>query len=167
MGRLWEGELREHFPVTQSWAYLNSATAGPVTREAARAGAGVYESMLAHGDADWEQMLAGLNEARRQLALITGCDPEELAFTRNTSHSASLAAQMLWEAGHRKAVAFEDEFPASTIPFLSRGFDLRFVRAVDGQCSSRVRSCIGPGLCSIRCGWDGLRRSRERASCSA
>jgi selenocysteine lyase/cysteine desulfurase len=135
MPRSWETELRERFPATRSWTYLNSASAGPLTYNVARAGCSAYESMLGGGDADWPEMLAKAEEARALLAQLSGCVPEELAFTRNTSHSASLAAQMLWDEGHRQAVALQDEFPASTLPFLNRGFQLKFVSSVQGRYS--------------------------------
>ena len=132
---LWAAELRARFPVTESWAFhLNSGRRRVRSRGTrAQAGSGVYASMLTHGDAEWPEMLRGLDEARANVARLAGCDPAELAFTRNTSHSASIAAQMLWDGGHRKAVALEDEFPASTLPFLNRGFDVRFVKSEEGR----------------------------------
>jgi cysteine desulfurase/selenocysteine lyase len=131
MGR-WESELRQRFPALRSWTYLNSAAAGPITLEVARAGCEVFESLLGGGDADWEAHLALVEEARALLAVLVGAQPREVGFTRNTSHGASLVAQMLWDDGRRTAVALEDEFPASTLPFLQRGFDVRFVKSVDG-----------------------------------
>lgn len=129
----WESELRSKFPALRLRTYLNSAAAGPVAMEVARAGVGVYESLLQGGDADWEEQLAGVEGARAALAALAGATADEVAFTRNTSHGVSLVAQLLWEQGKRTAVAMEDEFPASTLPFLHRGFDVRFVRPVDGR----------------------------------
>jgi cysteine desulfurase/selenocysteine lyase len=128
----WDVDLRAKFPATRTWTYLNSATAGPLALETARAGCEVYESMLGGGDADWEAMVKNVDAARDAVSRLVACRPTELAFTRNTSHSVSLVAQMLWDAGHRKIVALEDEFPASTLPFLNRGFDVQFVPAEAG-----------------------------------
>ncbi len=129
----WEGALRQKFPALRLWTYLNAASAGPLALEVARAGFEVYESLLQNGDADWEEHLARMNEARQLTARLAGCGADELAFTRNTSHGASLVAQMLWDEGKRTAVALQDEFPSSTLPFLQRGFDVRFVESVDGR----------------------------------
>ena len=129
----WEGALRQKFPALRLWTYLNAASAGPLALEVARAGFEVYESLLQNGDADWEDHLARMNEARQLTARLAGCASDELAFTRNTSHGASLVAQMLWDEGKRTAVALRDEFPSSTLPFLQRGFDVRFVDSVDGR----------------------------------
>ncbi len=132
----WEDELRAKFPALERWTYLNSAGAGPITPEVQRAGSEPFQSLLAGGDVDWREQLARMEDARRGLAELSGCAPDELAFTRNTSHGASLIAQMLWEQGKRTAVALEDEFPSSTLPFLHRGFDLKFVKSV--ECRTRL-----------------------------
>lgn len=124
----WHADLRQRFPALRSWCYLNTAAAGPISMEVARAGVQVYESLLGNGDADWEGMFADAERARASLAELAGCHSRELAFTHSTSHSVSLVAQMFWDAGVRGVVALEDEFPASTIPFLHRGFDVRFVK---------------------------------------
>jgi selenocysteine lyase/cysteine desulfurase len=133
MPAAWHETLRAKFPALRSLTYLNTAAAGPLPFAVARAGCLVYESLLQGGDRDWEQHLALMEAARASLARLAGADPVEIAFTRNTSHSANLVAQMLWDAGARTAVALEDEFPSSTLPFLNRGFDLRFVAPVDGR----------------------------------
>lgn len=125
--------LRNRFPAVRSLVYVNSAAAGPVPLDVAQAAMAVYESLMQQGDAEWELHVAEQEEARRALATLAGCTPRELAFTRNTSHSTSLVAQMLWDAGCRSVVALEDEFPASTIPFLHKGFDVRFISPVDGR----------------------------------
>lgn len=123
----WHEELRQKFPALDAWCYLNTAAAGPIAREVAQAGSRVYESLLHNGDAEWERMLKDAERARESLATLAGAQAKELAFTHSTSHSVSLVAQMLWESGARRVVAMADEFPASTIPFLHRGFDVRFV----------------------------------------
>ena len=128
----WETELRSLFPALRLGTYLDSAATGPIAMETARAGFEVYESLLQGGGNDWARHLRGVEDARLALAALCGATPEELAFTRNTSHGVGLAAQMLWDEGRRTAVALEDEFPASTIPFLHRGFDIHFVRPAHG-----------------------------------
>jgi len=129
----WESELRAKFPSLRLGTYLNAAAVGPVAFETARAGFGVYESLLQGGDADIERQLHEVEAGRAALAALSGCTPDELAFTRNTSHSVSLVAEILWAEGRRTAVALADEFPSSTLPLLHRGFDVTFVAPVDGR----------------------------------
>lgn len=125
--------LRNRFPALRSFVYVNSAAAGPVPLEVGRAAMDVYESLIQQGDGEWERQVADMEAAREALASLAGCTTRELAFTRNTSHSNAMVAQMLWDAGCRRVVALEDEFPASTIPFLHQGFDVHFVSPVDGR----------------------------------
>ena len=129
----WELELRAKFPALRLATYLDAAAAGPLAFDVARAGFSVYESMLQSGGAEAEGLFAEVEVARAHLSALIGCETDELAFTRNTSHSVSLCAEMLWAEGKRTVVALEEEFPASTLPFLHRGFDVRFVAPVDGR----------------------------------
>ena len=129
----WEAELRSKFPALRHWTYLNSAAAGPLALSTARSGLSSYESMLQSGDLEWEAQLGEMEEARVALAALIGGRADDLAFARNTSHGVSHLAQMLWEEGLRRVVVLEDEFPSSTLPFLHRGFDVRFVKPVDGR----------------------------------
>lgn len=129
----WAAELRSKFPALRHWTYLNSASGGPLALTTARAGFEPYELMLQAGDLGWEQQHEAMEDARVALAALAGATADELAFTRNTSHSVSYVANMVWEEGLRRVVVLEDEFPASTLPFLHRGFDVAFVKAVDGR----------------------------------
>lgn len=131
----WEADLRSKFPALRHWTYLNSAAAGPLTLATARAGFSPYESMLQGGDQGWREQVDEMEESRVALAALCGATADELAFTRNTSHSVSIVAEMMWAEGLRRAVVLEDEFPASTIPLLHRGFDVKFVRSSNGRYS--------------------------------
>jgi selenocysteine lyase/cysteine desulfurase len=131
----WEADLRAKFPALRHLTYLNSAAAGPLTLATARAGFSPYEAMLQGGDQGWREQVDEMEESRAALAALAGATADELAFTRNTSHSVSIVAELLWAEGLRTAVVLEDEFPASTIPLLHRGFDVRFVRASNGRYS--------------------------------
>ncbi len=72
-----EGELdwarvRAEFPVTETYAYLNSAGAGPVSRRTAETAAQFYRETLESGDRLWEHWLARRERARADVArLIT------------------------------------------------------------------------------------------------
>lgn len=143
----WHHELRVRFPALRHWTYLNAAGAGPLPLEVAGAALSVYEAQLAGGDAAWEEHLREVERARASLGELIGAGERELAFTRNTSHSASLVAQMLRDAGLRRAVALADEFPSSTLPFLNRGFSLRLIEPdPDGRHSAeRIEAALEEG----------------------
>ena len=78
-------EIRKHFPVTERFAYLNSAAAGPVSRASYEAASGYYEKMSSDGDVHWNRWLADREGIRKQIAQFINAEPEEIAFTTNTS----------------------------------------------------------------------------------
>jgi cysteine desulfurase / selenocysteine lyase len=129
----WFEQLRARFPALGKWIYLNTAMVGPISVDVHQAGREVLDGLLMGGGVDVGIHLARSEEARQALSLLLHCQPHEIAFTENTSHSTALAARMLWDAGYRRAVALEHEFPASTIPFLHLGYDLRFVESDRGR----------------------------------
>jgi selenocysteine lyase/cysteine desulfurase len=130
-----EGELdwesvRAEFPVTENYAYLNSAGAGPVSRRTAETAAQFYRETQESGDRLWEHWLARREHARADVARLIGAEPEEIAFTTNTSSGMNLIVDALEGAG--RVVSCELEFPVTTIPWLHRGARVRMVEARGG-----------------------------------
>ena len=80
----WAG-VRAEFPVTENYAYLNSAGAGPVSRRVGEAAARFYRETMESGDRLWEDWLARRERARADVARLVNAEPEEIAFTTNTS----------------------------------------------------------------------------------
>jgi hypothetical protein len=63
----WKG-VRAEFPVTETYAYLNSAGAGPVSRRVAETAAQFYLETEESGDRHWEVWLARREGACRHSA---------------------------------------------------------------------------------------------------
>jgi len=122
--------VRAEFPVTENYAYLNSAGAGPVSRRVAEAVTQLYREMLESGDRLWDAWLARREEARAAVARLINAEPDEIGFTTNTSAGMNLIVDAL--EGARDVVSCELEFPTSTIPWMHRGSRVRLVRAADG-----------------------------------
>jgi selenocysteine lyase/cysteine desulfurase len=122
---------RADFPVTENFAYLNSAGAGPVSRRVAEAAAQFYRETLESGDRLWEAWLARRERARAEVARLINAEPDEIAFTTNTSSGMNLIVDAL--EGAREVVSCELEFPVSTIPWMHRGTHVRLVGAVEGE----------------------------------
>src|SRR5947209_6111009 len=122
--------VRAEFPVTENYAYLNSAGAGPVSRRVAETVAQLYGEMLESGDRLWDVWLARREEARAAVARLINAEPDEIGFTTNTSTGMNLIVDAL--EGARDVVSCELEFPTSTIPWMHRGSRVRLVRAADG-----------------------------------
>lgn len=129
----WKG-VRAEFPVTKEYAYLNSAGAGPVSRRTSETAAQFYLETEEAGDRLWEVWLARREEARATIARLINAEPEEIAFTTNTSSGMNLIVDALEGAG--RVVSCELEFPVTTIPWLHRGIEVKLLKATDGILSA-------------------------------
>jgi cysteine desulfurase/selenocysteine lyase len=123
--------VRRDFPVTGRFAYLNSAAAGPVMRQAAYAASSFYREMAEEGDALWEEWLDRRERVRASVARFINADPEEIAFTINTSAGMNLIVDALAERG--RVISCDLEFPVSTWPWLHRGCEVDLIEAHGGE----------------------------------
>ncbi len=122
--------LRQDFPVTARRAYLNSAAAGPVPRVALDAALRFYQETLEDGDAHWSAWLRRREQARAALARLINAEPDEIAFTTNTSAGMNLIVDALADRGEVISCALE--FPVSTITWLHRGVRVHLLDARAG-----------------------------------
>ncbi|HYO90252.1 MAG TPA: aminotransferase class V-fold PLP-dependent enzyme, partial [Pyrinomonadaceae bacterium] len=123
-------EVRRDYPVTASAAYLNSAAAGPVMRQAFLAANSFYREMMEEGDARWEEWLDRRERVRERVARFINAEPEEIAFTTNTSSGMNLIADALMERG--SVISCDLEFPVSTWPWVHRSCGLELIEAREG-----------------------------------
>src|SRR4051812_32176591 len=121
----WES-VRRDFPVTEHVAYLNSAAAGPVSRAAFAAATAFYHEMMEEGDARWDAWLERREMVRKRVAEFINAEPDEIAFTTNTSQGMSLIVDAL--EGRGEIVSSDLEFPVSTLPWLHLGARVNFVQ---------------------------------------
>lgn len=151
-------KLRAAFPALKRHTYVNAAAAAPLPRPAYEAGDAMATSLLQDGDLGFEAWLSAREKTRATLARAINASAREVGFTSGTSHSMNLIAQMIWDSGGRRVVTLGSEFPASTLPFLHRRFEVRFVEprggtyriediaeAVDGHTSALVVSHVQYG----------------------
>jgi len=124
-------EVRREFPATQEIAYLNSAAAGPVSRDACRAAANYYETMMRDGDVHWTRWLAEREEVRQRIARLINAEPDEVAFTTNTSSGMNVIIDAL--AGRGRVISCDLEFPVTTIPWMHRGIEVELIKSVNGE----------------------------------
>jgi selenocysteine lyase/cysteine desulfurase len=128
-GTNWKG-VRAEFPVTEGYAYLNSAGAGPVSRRTSEAAARLYIETEESGDRLWDAWLARREQARETIARLINAEPDEIAFTTNTSSGMNLIVDAL--AGAGRVVSCELEFPVTTIPWMHRGVEVKLLEAPGG-----------------------------------
>ncbi len=123
--------VRAEFPVTERTAYLNSAGTGPVARGTAEAAAEFYRDVAESGDRRWEEWAARRERVRESIARLVNAEPDEIAFTTNTSSGMNLVVDAL--EGRGEVVSCELEFPVSTITWMHRGARVHLVKAREGE----------------------------------
>ena len=124
-------EIRKEFPVTERLAYLNSAAAGPVSRASQEAAAGYYEKMMSDGDVHWNRWLAEREGIRKKIAQFINAEPEEIAFTTNTSSGMNVIVDALEDRG--EVISSELEFPVTTLPWMHRRIPVHRLPSVEGE----------------------------------
>jgi selenocysteine lyase/cysteine desulfurase len=124
-------EIRQRFPVTDRVAYLNSAAAGPVSVASQAAAAGYYEKMMRDGDVHWNRWLAARETVRKKVADYINAEPEEIAFTTNTSQGMNIIVDALEDRG--EVISSDLEFPVTTLPWMNRRIPVHRLPAVNGE----------------------------------
>jgi cysteine desulfurase/selenocysteine lyase len=124
-------EIRQRFPVTERFAYLNSAAAGPVSVASQQAASGYYEKMMRDGDVHWNRWLADREAVRQKIATFINAEPEEIALTNNTSQGMNLIVDALESRG--EVISSELEFPVTTLPWMHRRIPIHRLPATGGE----------------------------------
>ena len=124
-------EIRKQFPVTERLAYLNSAAAGPVSVASQAAAADYYQKMMTDGDVHWNRWLAEREAIRARIAEFINAEPDEIAFTTNTSSGMNVIVDALAE--HGEVISSELEFPVTTLPWMHRRIPVHLLPAVNGE----------------------------------
>jgi selenocysteine lyase/cysteine desulfurase len=123
-------DIREQFPVTADYVYLNTAAAGPLARATAQAGVTYYEQMKNDGDLHWDEWLARREEVRAKVAAFINAEPDEIGLTTNTSSGMNLIVDALEK--HGEVISCDLEFPVTTITWMNRRIPVHLVKSVDG-----------------------------------
>ena len=127
--------LREEFPITRNYNFQNHAGVGPISRRAADA----VRQYLKH--AEENSYLRGgffkrVERVRGQVGLLINANPDEMAFTKNTSEGISFVANGLtWQRGDNVVIT-NVEFPANVYPWQAlrpQGVQVRMVLEEDGR----------------------------------
>jgi cysteine desulfurase / selenocysteine lyase len=124
-------DIRKQFPVTNNYAYLNAAAAGPLARATSAAATEYYDLMTAHGDAHWDDWLTQREKVRQKVATLINAEPDEIALTTNTSSGMNVIVDALEDRG--EVISCDLEFPVSTLPWMNRRIPVHLIESVDGQ----------------------------------
>jgi selenocysteine lyase/cysteine desulfurase len=108
-----DAKIRSLFPAAQQYTYLNSAAVSPMPTTAVEAVTAQLNDVSQHGSEHYTDWIATKNRARGLIAGMLNAEPQQVAFTRNTSDGfASIANGMTWKKGDN-IVSFAGEFPAN------------------------------------------------------
>lgn len=129
-----DSAIRDLFPVTQRYTYLNHASVGALPRPVTQAMAHYLDEQSSRGSEaliDWDR---DLERIRRAAARFLGAQRDEVIFTGSISHGLNIVAAGLdWRPGDNLICA-ETEFTANIYPWTNlrrRGVEVRFAPARD------------------------------------
>lgn len=109
---------RDQFPITERLIYLNHAAVAPLSRRAATAMKNLADDACHFGSYHYDQWLDAYQGIRDAASRMIGASPAEIAIVKNTSEGVATVAQGInWKPGD-KIVAFREEFPANSLPWL-------------------------------------------------
>jgi len=126
---LWD-EVRRDFPALERHVYLNAAAASPTPRPVREAVSRFYRELEEDGDGHWDAWLAQREQVRASVARFVNAEPDEIAFTPNTSAGINLIVDLLEQDGD--VLSDELEFPTVTLPWVHRGVRVHFLPVRDG-----------------------------------
>ncbi len=130
----WEA-LRDEFPITRNYNFMNHAAVGPVSRRAADA-ARTYLARAEENAYLKSGFFKQVDRVRAQAGVLINAQPDEIAFVKNTSEGISLVANGLkWQTGDNVVIT-NVEFPANVYPWQAlrpRGVEVRMVLEEDGR----------------------------------
>src|SRR5262245_2987643 len=101
--------LRDSFPVTRHWAFLDHAAVAPLSGPAVRALADGAADLGENGAVGSARRWKQVEEVRRLAGRLLNCDPLDVAFVPNTSAGLGLLAEGYpWEPGDNVVTAEEE-----------------------------------------------------------
>ena len=129
--------LRELFPITKRFNYLNHAAVSPLPLPTLHAVESQLKDVHDYGSINFLDWLSTKEDARKLLAQLLGARPEQIALMRNTSDALSTVANGLaWRRGDN-VVTFRGEFPSNIYPWLrlrdAFGVEVRMCEERDGR----------------------------------
>ncbi len=109
--------IRELFPVTRRYVYLNHAANGPLATTVVQAMNGYIERCSQHGEVPYADAEAAVEDCRALAARLMGVRTDEIAFVKNASSGAIVAIGSIeWQHGDNMIV-MQDAFPVNVYPF--------------------------------------------------
>jgi cysteine desulfurase/selenocysteine lyase len=126
--------LRNEFPVTRRWAFLDHAAVAPISGRAQQAIVDWAADMADNGDVHEARWVQRVEAVRRLAGQLLHADPLDIAFIKNTSEGIGIVAEGFpWRPGDNLITASE-EYPANVYPWMNlagRGVEVRSLATRD------------------------------------
>ncbi len=145
--------IRDELPVTQTLAYLNSGSVGPLPRRTVAAITGAAEQQLLGGRSDFKMFMqeipALLAELRARFARVLGAAEDEMALTQHTTNGINIAVWgQPWQRGDEivtTTIEHEGGFMPVYVAAQRLGLTLRVVNiSDDSDVVSRIAAALSP-----------------------
>jgi selenocysteine lyase/cysteine desulfurase len=127
--------LREQFPITRYYNFMNHAAIAPLSRPAADA-LRAYADELSESAYLRGTLFGSIERVRQAAARLIHAEPSEVTFVKNTSEGINYVANGIQWATGDNVVINTMEFPANVYPWLNlehRGVTVRIVQDEDGR----------------------------------
>jgi len=129
-------QIRADFPITEDYIYLDNAALFPYPTPVVERVAAKLRERSQFGVHKYSGWLEIVEKARAQVAQLIGAEPDEVAFTQNTSEGINIVANVLdWRPGDN-VIINNLEYFANVYPWArlrrQRGVEVRIVPHKDG-----------------------------------
>jgi len=128
--------IREAFPVTESWVYMDHAAVAPISRSVQRAMQEQLRDVASNGIVNSDRWNTIYARTRKAAARLIGARASEIAFVKNTTEGILTVANGLrWRPGDNVVIS-DHGFPANVYPWWnlkSKRVETRMVSEVDGR----------------------------------
>tara|TARA_B100000686_G_scaffold355020_1_gene469119 strand:- start:3708 stop:4850 length:1143 start_codon:yes stop_codon:yes gene_type:complete len=109
--------IREEFPVSTRYIFLDHAKVAPVPRRLQESVEGFIENACEHGTADYTRWMEDVENVRDSFARLINAAVDEIAFVKNTSEGINVVANGIdWRKGDNIVVP-DIEFPSNIYPW--------------------------------------------------
>ncbi|MEW6365495.1 MAG: aminotransferase class V-fold PLP-dependent enzyme [Acidobacteriota bacterium] len=139
-------EVRQLFPVTRKWVYMNHAAVAPLSSRVVSAVESFMSDQLENGGVNWKVWCETYTRARSLVGRLINAGADEISFVKNTSEGVSLIANGLDLAKGDSVALPETEFPSNVYPWLAlqeRGVGIDWIPEREGRIEIEdVRSAL-------------------------
>jgi selenocysteine lyase/cysteine desulfurase len=123
-------KIREDFPITEQYIYLNHAAVSPLPLPVLDAVSKYYESRK-FGNLFFKEWYKVADETKKLVAKLLNAKASEIALVSSTSEGVNIAANMLGLKGNDEVILNDLEFPTNTYPWMR--FKYKMLRSRDGR----------------------------------